>query len=93
MPGSAITVTPSPVGFGAIRHFLLEQLREPYAPARSVTTAEIVAAIAQQTGRELNKADVELPEIKKVGTYEARVKLHPEVFGEFKVVVQREKNA
>ncbi len=72
---------------------LPQQLRKQYAPARSVTTAEIVAAIAQQTGRELNKADVELPEIKKVGTYEARVKLHPEVFGEFKVVVQREKNA
>ncbi|KAK9831994.1 hypothetical protein WJX81_006960 [Elliptochloris bilobata] len=59
----------------------------------SVTTAEIVAAIAQQTGRELDKRDVELPEIKKVGTYDARVRLHPEVVGDFKVVVQREKNA
>ena len=62
-------------------------------PARSVTPAEIVAAIAQQTGRELDKRDVELPDIKTVGTYDARVRLHPEVFGEFKVVVQREKNA
>ena len=67
-----------------------EQLQRP---ARSVTPAEIVAAIAQQTGRELDKRDVELPEIKTVGTYDARVRLHPEVFGEFKVVVQREKNA
>jgi len=58
---------------------------------RSVTPAEIVAAIAQQTGRELEKRDVELPEIKTVGTFDARVRLHPEVFGEFKVVVQREK--
>lgn len=62
-------------------------------PACSVTPAEIVAAIAQQTGRELDKRDVELPDIKTVGTYDARVRLHPEVFGEFKVVVQREKNA
>ena len=58
-----------------------------------MTPAEIVAAIAQQTGRELDKRDVELPDIKTVGTYDARVRLHPEVFGEFKVVVQREKNA
>ncbi len=58
---------------------------------RSVTPAEIVAAIAQQTGRELEKRDVELPEIKTVGTFDARVRLHPEVYGEFKVVVQREK--
>jgi len=56
-----------------------------------VTPAEIVAAIAQQTGRELEKRDVELPEIKTVGTFDARVRLHPEVYGEFKVVVQREK--
>ncbi len=56
-----------------------------------MTPAEIVAAIAQQTGRELEKRDVELPEIKTVGTFDARVRLHPEVYGEFKVVVQREK--
>ena len=36
---------------------------------------------------------MELPEIKTVGTCDARVRLHPEVFGEFKVVVQREKGA
>lgn len=33
--------------------------------------------------------DVELPEIKTTGTYDASVKLHPEVSGTFKVVVQK----
>lgn len=33
--------------------------------------------------------DVELPEIKTLGTYDTSVKLHPEVSGNFKVVVQK----
>jgi large subunit ribosomal protein L9 len=32
---------------------------------------------------------VELPDIKTLGTYDATVKLHPEVVGTFKVVVQK----
>ncbi len=59
----------------------------------SVTTAEIVDAIFKQTGRELEKKDIELPEISKLGTYTASIRLHPEVVGTFNVVVQREKNA
>ena len=60
---------------------------------RSVTTQEIVDAIFQQTGRQLEKKDIELPEISTVGTYQASIRLHPEVLGTFNVVVQREKNA
>lgn len=48
-------------------------------------------AIEQQTGRQLDRRLVTLPEIKSVGTFDASVKLHPEVVGEFKIVVQREK--
>ena len=59
----------------------------------AVTAAEVVAAVEQQTGRVLDKRAVTLPEIKSVGTFDATVKLHPEVVGAFKVVVQREKNA
>ncbi len=59
----------------------------------SVTTAEVVEAIAQQTGRTLNKKDVELPEIKSIGSFDASIKLHPEVVGTFKIVVQKEKIA
>ncbi len=58
----------------------------------SVTPTEIVEAIFQQTGRQLDKKDVELPEISTLGTYQASIKLHPEVSGNFNVVVQREKN-
>lgn len=60
---------------------------------RSVTSQEIVDAIFQQTGRRLEKKDIELPEISTVGTYQASIRLHPEVLGTFNVVVQREKNA
>ena len=59
----------------------------------SVTPSEIVDAIFQQTGRQLDKKDIELPEISTLGTYPASIRLHPEVSGVFNVVVQREKNA
>ncbi len=58
----------------------------------SVTTSEVVDAIAQQTGKQLDKRNVTLPDIKSLGSYDASVRLHPEVVGTFKVVVQREKN-
>ena len=57
-----------------------------------MTTQEVVDAIEQQTGRQIDKRLVSLPEIKETGTFSATVKLHPEVTGDFKVVVQREKN-
>lgn len=56
-----------------------------------MTAQEVVEAIEQQTGRQLDRRLVTLPEIKSVGTFDASVKLHPEVVGEFKIVVQREK--
>jgi large subunit ribosomal protein L9 len=55
----------------------------------SVSTADIVEAIELQTGRQLDKKNVELPDIKTLGTYDATVKLHPEVIGKFKIVVQK----
>ncbi|EFN53215.1 hypothetical protein CHLNCDRAFT_25930 [Chlorella variabilis] len=59
----------------------------------SVTTSELVEAIRMQTGRELDKKAVTLPEIKTLGTFDASVKLHPEVTGFFKVVVQKDTSA
>eukprot|EP00887_Chlorella_sp_A99_P006469 scaffold3.g6469.t1 len=56
----------------------------------SVTTQEVVDAIRTQTGRELDRKAVTLPEIKALGTYDATVKLHPEVIGAFKIVVQKD---
>mmetsp|Transcript_9556 Transcript_9556/g.22988 ORF Transcript_9556/g.22988 Transcript_9556/m.22988 type:complete len:196 (-) Transcript_9556:27-614(-) len=59
----------------------------------SVSPQDIVDAIALQTGRELNKKDVVLPDIKTLGTYDAEIKLHPKVSGRFKVVVQKDTQA
>ncbi|KAL4458871.1 hypothetical protein ABPG75_013736 [Micractinium tetrahymenae] len=56
----------------------------------SVTAQELVDAIRMQTGRELDRKAVALPEIKTLGTYDASIKLHPEVTGFFKVVVQKD---
>jgi large subunit ribosomal protein L9 len=50
-----------------------------------------VEAIYQQTSRRLEERDVELPDIKAVGSYECSVRLHPEVVGTFTVVIQKEK--
>lgn len=59
----------------------------------SVTAQDVVDAIKMQTGRELERRDVTLPEIKTLGSYEATVKLHPEVIGAFKVIVQKDTTA
>jgi large subunit ribosomal protein L9 len=56
----------------------------------SVTTAEVAEAIRLQTGRELDRREFTVPEIKTLGTYDASVKLHPEVVGQFKVVVAKD---
>lgn len=57
----------------------------------SVTTQEVVEAIEAQTGRKLDKRQIDLPDIRKLGTYDASIKLHPNVTGTFKVIVVREK--
>lgn len=51
----------------------------------------MVDAIEAQTSRKLDKRLIDLPDIKKLGTYEVTIKLHPNVTGRFKVVVQKEK--
>ena len=59
----------------------------------AVTAADIVDAVAMQTGKTLDKRALSVPDIKATGTYDVSVKLHPAVTGTFKVVVQREKQA
>lgn len=54
-----------------------------------MTPQEVIEAIKSQTGRELEKKDLVLPEIKQVGAYNCEIKLHPEVIGTFKVVVEK----
>lgn len=59
----------------------------------SVSAADIVEAIRMQTGRELEKRNVNVPDIKTLGTYDVSVKLHSDVVGSFKVVVQKDTSA
>lgn len=59
----------------------------------SVSAADVVEAIRMQTGRELEKRNVTIPDIKTLGTYDVTVKLHSDVMGAFKVVVQKDTSA
>ena len=54
----------------------------------SVSTKEIAEAAREQTGLELDKKKMQLPEaIKTLGTYEIPVKLHPQVTAKLSVQV------
>ena len=54
----------------------------------SVSTKEIAAAAKEQTGLDLDKKKMQLPEaIKALGTYEVPVKLHPKVTAKLSVHV------
>lgn len=45
----------------------------------TVTTQDIADAIKERAGQDVDRRGITLPEIGKTGTYEAQVKLHPEV--------------
>ncbi len=65
-------------------------LNPNFATQIPVSGQQPVAA-AVQTGRSLDKKLVELPEIATLGTYEASIRLHPEVSGVFKLVIVKDK--
>jgi len=52
-------------------------------------TAHEVAKLLLDKGFEVERRKMELPAIKEVGEYEAKIRLHPEVTAEFKVNVTR----
>jgi large subunit ribosomal protein L9 len=45
----------------------------------TVTTTEVAELIKNATGQEIDKRDITLPDVSKIGTYKAELKLHPEV--------------
>ena len=53
----------------------------------SVSAADVVEVIREQTQREVDKASVEVPDVKRLGEYDVRVQLHPEVAAKFTLVV------
>jgi large subunit ribosomal protein L9 len=56
----------------------------------SVTAADIAAALAQASGIEIDRRSLTSPEIRKLGTYTAELKLHPEVSVDISVEVVAE---
>ncbi|ELR98121.1 50S ribosomal protein L9 [Gloeocapsa sp. PCC 73106] len=61
------------------RFVLRKQAGEKEAIFGTVTTQDVADAIKQMTNQEIDRRNITLPEISKIGFYEAQVKLHPEV--------------
>lgn len=53
-------------------------------------TAHEVARLLKKQGFEIERRRLELPTIKEVGEYHAKLRLHPEVTAKFKVTVVKE---
>ena len=56
-----------------------KQVGENDAIFGTVTTAEVADVIKSVTGQEIDKRDITIPDVAKIGTYKAELKLHPEV--------------
>ena len=58
---------------------IAKQVGEKEAIFGTVTTTEIAELIKEATTQEVDKRDIEIPDVDKLGTYKATLKLHPEV--------------
>lgn len=56
-----------------------KQVGEKEAIFGTVTSAEVAEAIQANTGKEIDRRDITLPDINKLGEYRVDVKLHAEV--------------
>ncbi len=66
-----------------INNFVVrKQLGEDEAIFGTVTTQDVVDVIKESGGIEIERQDVTLPEIKKIGKYTVEIKLHAEVTAE-----------
>ena len=61
------------------RLVIKKQVGEGNAIFGTVTTQEVADVIKQQTGLEVDKRGITVPDIGTTGIYEVEVKLHPEV--------------
>lgn len=69
---------------------IAKQVGENEAIFGTVTDREVAAAIQAATGQEVDRREITLPDIKKLGVYHAEIKLHPELTAtvEIKVVAE-----
>jgi large subunit ribosomal protein L9 len=56
-----------------------KQVGENEAIFGTVTTAEVAEVIKGVTSQEIDKRDIDVPDVHTLGTYKATLKLHPEV--------------
>ena len=59
----------------------------PEAIFGTVTSQEVVEIIQKITNQEIDRRGVDLPEINQIGSYEATIKIHPEVIANIKIQV------
>ncbi len=61
-------------------HFTIQkQVGENDAIFGTVTSQEVADAILATTNQEVDRRGITLPDIRKIGTYKAEIKLHPDV--------------
>lgn len=66
---------------------ITKQVGENESIFGTVTAPELVTLIKNVTGLDVDRRDVEIPDINKLGTYAVEIKLHPEVTATVNVVV------
>jgi large subunit ribosomal protein L9 len=71
-----------------INNFIIrKQLGENEAIFGTVTTQEVCDVVKESAGLDIERQMITLPDIKKIGTYPAQIKLHPEVTAEISIEV------
>jgi len=58
---------------------IAKQAGEGDAIFGSVTDREVADVIKEKTGLELDRRNIEVPEVRKIGGYKVQIKLHPDV--------------
>jgi large subunit ribosomal protein L9 len=69
------------------RFVVKKQVGEDEAIFGTVTNGDVATAILAATQQEIDRRDIMVPEIHKLGFYKAQVKLHPEVSAEIEIHV------
>ncbi|HIK13269.1 MAG TPA: 50S ribosomal protein L9 [Oscillatoriaceae cyanobacterium M33_DOE_052] len=69
------------------RFTISKQVGEGDAIFGTVTDREVAEVILQNTGMEVDRRGITLPDISKLGFYKAQIKLHPEVAAEVEIQV------
>jgi large subunit ribosomal protein L9 len=66
---------------------IAKQVGENEAIFGTVTTQDVADAIQAITGQEVDRRGITIPDIGKLGTYKAEIKLHPEVTAQINLQV------